>query len=549
MGEAAGLVQRPSIAMRTLPTRLPAIRSQALLTFLLLAFGVFVAYTLGGWIAGEELRQVVFVGLVAALFAVSILILRNWRSGFYLFMIWLVFEDLIRKYLGNNMAIYFAKDALILLTLISLYISTRRGKDPKFHPPFMFLLGIFIWLGVLQVFNVNSPSILYGLLGLKLYFGYIPLMFVGYALIQSDEDLRRFLLLIMSLAGVVSILGITQAIVGRTFLNPVDLDPTIKGLSQLERSAPLTGELVNIPTAVFVSAGRYGWYLELVTMLGMATIGFLLLSRLRGRFIAFSSMALIAVATLLSGSRGAIVFGGASAIVISFGFLWGGRIRLDELKQMFKAIRRAALVAVIGICLAILVFPKQVGARWEFYWETLNPNSSRSEVELRSWDYPVKNLLLALSEPNWLLGNGIGTASLGVQYVSAFLHQAPPPIEVENGYGTLIVELGILGPFLWIIWSSALVLACWRVTRQLKGTPYFPIAFSVTWLAFMVLFPYTFGGLPAYQNYVVNAYLWLLVGVVFRLPLLAARPFTPLPAPVPVSHRPRFLRARIAPAR
>jgi hypothetical protein len=535
--------------MRTLPTRLPAIRSQALVTFILLGIGVFVAYNLGGWIAGGQLQQVVLLGLLAALGGVSIVILRNWRSGFYLFMIWLVFEDLIRKYLGNNMAIYFAKDVLILLTLISLYISTRRGKAPKFRPPFMFLLGIFIWLGVLQVFNINSPSILYGLLGLKLYFAYIPLMFVGYALIQSDEDLRRFLLLIMSLAGVVSILGITQAIIGRTFLNPVDLDPTIKGLSQLERSAPLTGELINIPTSVFVSAGRYGWYLELVTMLGIATIAYLLLTRLRGRFIAFTAMGLIAVATLLSGSRGAIVFGGTSAIVISLGLLWGGRIHLNELKQMFKALGRAAFVAVAAMCLAVLIFPKQVGSRLEFYTETLNPNSSRSELELRSWDYPVKNLLLALSEPNWLLGNGIGTASLGVQYVSAYLHEAALPIEVENGYGTLIVELGILGPFLWVIWSAAMVISLWRVTRQVKGTPYFPIALSVTWLAFMVLFPYTFGGLPAYQNYVVNAYLWIFVGVVFRLPVLAARPLPAIAAPVRVSSLPRFLGTRVLPAR
>ena len=34
------------------------------------------------------------------------------------------------------------------------------------------------------------------------------------------------------------------------------------------------------------------------------------------------------------------------------------------------------------------------------------------------------------------------------------------------------------------------------------------------------LYPLTFGGLVPYQNYVTNAYLWLLVGILFRLPSL-----------------------------
>jgi hypothetical protein len=32
----------------------------------------------------------------------------------------------------------------------------------------------------------------------------------------------------------------------------------------------------------------------------------------------------------------------------------------------------------------------------------------------------------------------------------------------------------------------------------------------------------TFGGLSAYQNYINNAYLWLLVGILFRLPEIQA---------------------------
>jgi hypothetical protein len=38
--------------------------------------------------------------------------------------------------------------------------------------------------------------------------------------------------------------------------------------------------------------------------------------------------------------------------------------------------------------------------------------------------------------------------------------------------------------------------------------------------------PLTFASMGVYQNYILNAYLWLLIGILFRLPALAA------PAPV-----------------
>src|SRR5437899_6647772 len=54
-------------------------------------------------------------------------ILNNWRHGVYLFLAWLLFEDFARKFLGNNMAIYFAKDFLAK----SLQTAARPGKGDR----------------------------------------------------------------------------------------------------------------------------------------------------------------------------------------------------------------------------------------------------------------------------------------------------------------------------------------------------------------------------------------------------------------------------------
>ena len=53
----------------------------------------------------------------------------------------------------------------------------------------------------------------------------------------------------------------------------------------------------------------------------------------------------------------------------------------------------------------------------------------------------------------------------------------------------------------------------------------FPLGFATFWFAFVLLFPETFGSLNTYQDYVMNATLWLFVGILYRLPeLVATRP-------------------------
>ncbi|MGA8410042.1 MAG: hypothetical protein WB680_22915, partial [Candidatus Acidiferrales bacterium] len=121
------------------------------------------------------------------------------------------------------------------------------------------------------------------------------------------------------------------------------------------------------------------------------------------------------------------------------------------------------------------------------------------------------------------------------QYVAKILHQPQIAVWVEEGYGQMIMEMGFSAPLLWIMWTAALLFYSWRVVRRLRQTRFFPIAFAIFWYAFLLLYPFTYGGLAPYQNFVDNAYLWLIVGVLYKLPVLyAANPSgAPLAAPVP----------------
>ncbi len=490
--------------------------TQTLISVVLFLFSILAAWQAAQWISAGQTKMLIFAGMGFVLCAIALTILKSWRKGFYLFIVWLLFEDLIRKYLGNNMAIYFAKDVLAGLTYISLFIAIRRGRAKRFRPSFLLFFTFFFWLAVLEIFNPYSPSVLYGILGIKLYFYYFPLMFVGYALIRDDRDLWRFLIAFMVLAGVISALGIVQAVVGPTFLSPATLAPDLQDLGALEKVTPLTNQIFLLPSSVFVSTGRFAFFLVLATIVGLGSAGYFILSKLRSRKIILGGIALIAVAVLLSGSRTAFLYSLISTSMLTVAYLWGAQVRGGQSRRLMKAIRRSIIFAAVGLAIFVSFFPSAAASRLGFYSQTLVPGSSSYQLGNRAWSYPVGELLKAFSNPHWAVGNGTGTASLGGQYLSKLV--GPTNIGVEEGYGTLVLEMGILAPFLWILWTAALIWSSWKVVRTLKHTRLFPIAIAILWYAFVILYPLSFLGIDVFENFVNNAFLWILIGILFRLP-------------------------------
>jgi hypothetical protein len=508
-------------------------KNQALIGVSVFVLGIWLAWQVGGQIVTGGTQSFLFASMGLAACAGAVAILRDWRSGFYLFLGWLMFEDLPRKYLGNGTALFFGKDVLLGVIYISFFVVFHKRKEKLFRPPFLVPLVLFAWLAAAQIFNPNSPSILYGLLGFKVDFYYAPLLFLGYALIRHEEDLRKFLMVNAVLAAVIAPLGIAQAILGNGFLNPANLAPELQDLGDLYKQTPLTHQLLSLPDSVFVSSGRYGLFLSLMTILMIGAAGYLLPSTRRSRTLIFVVIAIVGGAVLLSGSRGTVMYSTGSALVMAAAFLWGAPRHQRQAHRSLKAIRRSLAMAALGLTAVILIFPSESAPRIAYYAETLLPSSSAYEVSNRTWDYPVANLLYTFDQPNWLLGNGTGVCSLSAQYVGRFLGQRPPSVGVEDGYGSLALEMGIVAPFLWIAWTAALLYYSWKVVKQLRGTRFFPIAFAILLYAFLMLYPFTFTSLAPYQNYLNNAYLWLLIGILFRLPEIQAT--TPLQAVDPSS--------------
>ena len=488
--------------------------------------GLFIVtvYKAANYVIAGDMNGLAYVALLFIGSAFVVGMLNSWRNGLYFFLAWLLFEDFARKYLGNNMAIYFAKDVLVAVVYLSFFIATRRKEVALFRPPFLVPLLLFVWFGVLQVFNPASTSLIFGLLGLKLFFYYVPLLLVGYALLNSEEQLRRFFFVNIVLVLIIASLGIAQSILGHTFLNPERPAEEIRELSTNYRVSPVSGLLSYRPTSVFVSTGRFGDFMLISLLMVVGFLGYLLLRHRKGRHLAFVALMLVSSAIVLGAARGILLWSVGSVLVFAVAFVWGAPWRQREVIRVFRTVQRAALGISLGLGLLFFVFPEALLSRVAFYTETLSPGVGASQLQSRSWDYPLSNFLGAFGYERWPYGYGIGTMSLGTQYVARIFHVKPPTTGVESGFGTIVLEMGIGGLILWFVMSFAILFAAWRVVKKLRGSIWFPLAFAIFWYAGLLLFPMTFTGMQPYQDFVLNAYLWLLLGILFRLPTLAASP-------------------------
>ncbi len=111
-------------------------RSPLVVLGFLIIFAV-AAYKSANYVIADDMTGLSFVALAFVGCAFIVAMLNNWRNGLYFFLTWLLFEDFARKYLGNNMAIYFAKDVLAAVVYLSFFLAYRRKQVTSFRPPFL----------------------------------------------------------------------------------------------------------------------------------------------------------------------------------------------------------------------------------------------------------------------------------------------------------------------------------------------------------------------------------------------------------------------------
>jgi hypothetical protein len=258
-----------------------------------------------------------------------------------------------------------------------------------------------------------------------------------------------------------------------------------------------------------------------------------------GRFASVAVLALaISLAALLivRGSRRAAVL---ASVLAAAGAVWvsGGRtgfvvgaclVALAAMTSAFgerhPTLGRAGMVVALGLG-AIFLFsalvPDLFTSRLDWYTQTLDPRSSENEWSFR-WDSYGGDTRRGI-DIGGLVGQGTGSESLGKQYL--YGDSAAIPVgsyQVEGGYASIAVEWGAVGLALWILWTLAWLYRQWRCIRAAPSGSLRAMALVLWgWMIFFLIIGF-FGGLQGYQNYIPNAYFWLLSGVIFGLPQLAS---------------------------
>src|SRR5258708_33487749 len=173
------------------------------------------------------------------------------------------------------------------------------------------------------------------------------------------------------------VFGMGQSILGHTFLNPEVIQGDIRGLSTLYRVSPITGLVAYRPTSFFVSAGRFQNFLLVSWILALGFGGFLLMRKQSGRLLGFTTVGIVAAASLLTASRGVILWVIASAMVIAPAVIWGASWAGQQRIRVMRAVQRAAVFVAIALTILVGIFPQELASRLPIYTETLSPSSSK----------------------------------------------------------------------------------------------------------------------------------------------------------------------------
>ncbi|HXF05761.1 MAG TPA: hypothetical protein VNM72_10150 [Blastocatellia bacterium] len=533
-----------------------------------IALALSIGYGLASLLTMANWRWILIGGVFIVTLVVGLQILRDWRRGITAFFLWIVVEDLIRKYMGNQIILYAAKDLLIVMTYASFLLWRRRsastgGWQNPVEVPLLVCLGV----AIVNCFNTEIDHPLVPLVGLRMNFFYLPLLVLGYVYFDSDARVRRFLLLSLVAGGVVALLGLAQSLVGLGFLNPGGFVPGLR--LELIRVTPESQLLIPRPNSVFVDAGRFSQYLFVLFYLGLGAICYwhrcdtgrnsagadawsenrwpegqrrfpwemprpprwprwtkvrqsAYHTFFRGGIFVWVCFGLIVAGLFVSAQRAVIVLLGLSFVVIVV-IAWLERLRswVNRGKSSRFPLAKTAICAmgVIG-CYSLIRWDHLV-AVYRFCLETLSPLARETELTWRPYVY-WQDILKAVRQSG-VVGHGTGTASLGLQYVYDLDYMYADqiyPYAIEGGYASVIWEAGLLGLAVWLWWTTRLVIAGVQTTRLLRGSRFHWLGISLSIFIFCFLFPYFFLGMQVYQNYVTNAYHWFLCGLLFRLPAL-----------------------------
>lgn len=448
------------------------------------------------------------IGVAAVLATLAFLVavcvgLHNWRWSLYGLFAYLPFSGIpiVLAYpdrLSMSVAVL-AKDIFFVLPAylgFSVALLRRQVTHVIDGVPAR-LLALFGVLVVAQAFNPGVPSGLVGLIGIKVWLLYVPMVYLTWNLVRDRSDLSRLLSVMVVAAIVPEAVGIIESVLiqtGRADLVYVAYGDAAGAVTQAfaDLSLPGGGHLRRVPST-FSSVTQFVGFLMAMTAVGYGWW------RVRGasgtRPIAGLVWLLAPAAALLSGSRMPLL--AIPVLVATIIVLDRGR-RGRAIPAIALAAAFIAVAAVFEVSVPALVSASVQTATVEFDHLVLGDGASA---------------LAALGGR----GTGIDTAGARYGYSSpseyALFHDWR-----EGWYVKALLELGVVGLAVVACLGAVLLSRVIRCHRALGDSPLRALSAAIVALLLWAAVASLKGQYLDFDP--LNVYIWVLLGLAFRLPVL-----------------------------
>ena len=441
------------------------------------------------------------------------------RQALYAFIIYVPVGGTITYYLGNSPILQLAKDAFYVPALIGLWQTCRKQGLPLIIPqgiktPLYIVLGCslltLLFVNGGQQFNPPSVGLLektpqeiplgMGILGLKVFLGYVPLIGCAYYLIRDKRDFLFLSRLQIVLTLICCVLGFIQYLLLLTGVcqGTRGLEGNALFVTSLEARCYFGGALLYSPEegvirlpGTFVAPWQWAWFLISSTFFTFAT-GFTDPSPI-WRLVGLGSLVTVFINSVISGQRIALAL-----VPTCFGILLLLTGQIANLKRFIP----------IGIGLAIVLGIAMV----------TNPVvvQERTESFTGRWDAsPPQDFIVQQFEENWKnvdgpLGSGLGRATNSARVMGSTKL-------VETYYPKVLYEVGIVGVLAFLGLVTSLTIIGFKTYRSIKNRNF--RSYGAALWVFILFISYNTYYYPLDVD-PVAVYYWFFAGVLFKLPEL-----------------------------
>ena len=438
--------------------------------------------------------NLISLGFLAAIVVITFSS-SNWKLSVKTVLVLVIIEGALRKWAlpQASQLIYFLKD----FVLIGAYLGYFAGSQPKNRLPVRdkTIKGLAYLVAFWCAFEILNPALgspIIGIFGARNYLLYIPLMWLIPSLFSSEEELYKFLRHYLLLLIPVGLLAIAQ------YFSPPG-SPINVYAADMEQQIAMSGDTIRV-TGTFSYLAGYTIYLSVCFTLLLPMI---LRQQTRiWKWLTIAEFSLIAITSFMTGSRGLIIF----LVLATVGYVCVEGFR--DFSAVINSFSKLLIPAVVGFVLVVTKFQDALAS---FTTRANNNNDIPSRI-IGGFIEPFQLFQHALFS-----GYGVGATFQANGTIRSFFNlPAGEHISVflEAEPGRVAMELGAIGFLFWYGLKIVLVVAIWKVYRQLKQP--FLKQLALTIFLFQSI---NITGLFVF-NHSANLYYWFLNGFIFLLPQL-----------------------------